>query len=140
MKNYERRAYYHETDQMGIIHHSNYLKWMEEARIDFTDQLGFSYKKMEALGVMSPVLGIQVEYKNSVHFDDTVYFIIQVEEYNGVKLTLKYEIYNKANDEICAIGKSKHCFIQNGRVVSLKKALPEFHTLFENLLKQRELQ
>ena len=40
MFKYERKAYYHETDQMGIIHHSNYLKWMEEARIALMDELG----------------------------------------------------------------------------------------------------
>ena len=38
---YRRKAQYHETDQMGIIHHSNYVKWMEEARIDFMKELGF---------------------------------------------------------------------------------------------------
>ena len=44
---YLRKAQYHETDQMGIIHHSNYVKWMEEARIGYMDQMGFSYKKVE---------------------------------------------------------------------------------------------
>ena len=41
---YYRKAQYHETDQMGIIHHSNYVKWMEEARIGYMNQMGFSYK------------------------------------------------------------------------------------------------
>ena len=47
MFTYRRRAYYHETDQMGLIHHSNYLKWMEEGRIAFLDEMGLSYKEME---------------------------------------------------------------------------------------------
>ena len=42
---YCRKAQYHETDQMGIIHHSNYVKWMEEARIGYMNQMGFSYTK-----------------------------------------------------------------------------------------------
>jgi len=61
---YCRKAQYHETDQMGIIHHSNYVKWMEEARIGYMNQMGFSYKKVEELGVISPVVEISVAYKN----------------------------------------------------------------------------
>ena len=48
---YKRRAQYHETDQMGIIHHSNYVKWMEEARVRFMDVLGLGYREMEEQGV-----------------------------------------------------------------------------------------
>ena len=46
---YEHHAKYYETDQMGIIHHSNYIKWMEEARMDMMEQIGLSYKEMEAM-------------------------------------------------------------------------------------------
>ena len=44
---YEHKTQYYETDQMGIIHHSNYIRWFEEARIDFMDHCGFSYAQME---------------------------------------------------------------------------------------------
>ena len=47
---YRRKAQYHETDQMGIIHHSNYVKWMEEARIDFMKEMGFGYGEVEKRG------------------------------------------------------------------------------------------
>ena len=57
---------------MGIIHHSNYVKWMEEARMDLMDQMGLSYKQMEEMEIISPVLSIAVEYHSMVHFDDTV--------------------------------------------------------------------
>ena len=97
MTSYIRKAFYHETDQMGIIHHANYLKWMEEARVDFMDKMGFSYFKMEELGVMSPVLGINVEYKSSVKFDDIININVYIIEYNGVRMTIGYEIYNHDN-------------------------------------------
>ena len=51
---YRRKAQYHETDQMGIIHHSNYVKWMEEARIDFMKEMGFGYGEVEKRGIVSP--------------------------------------------------------------------------------------
>lgn len=137
MKNYERTAYYHETDQMGVIHHSNYVKWMEEARTFFMNEMGFGYKKMEELGIISPVVSIQLEYKKSVLFNDTVYFDIKIEEYNGVKLELEYSIINKETNEVCVSAKSKHCFISDGKIISLKKVLPECHELFEAYYKSK---
>ena len=69
---YRRKAQYHETDQMGIIHHSNYVKWMEEARIDFMKEMGFGYGEVENRGIVSPVAGVSVSYKKRVLFDDMV--------------------------------------------------------------------
>ena len=48
---YSRKAHYHETDQMGVVHHANYPKWMEEARVAFLDSLGMSYRAMEEAGL-----------------------------------------------------------------------------------------
>ena len=58
MEKYVHKVNYYETDKMGITHHSNYIRWMEEARIAFFDAIGFSYKKLEEQGIVSPVLGI----------------------------------------------------------------------------------
>ena len=70
MYTYIRRAQYHETDQMGIIHHSNYVKWMEEARIRFLEEMGIDYRRLEESGIISPIVGISVQYKKTVRFDD----------------------------------------------------------------------
>ena len=56
MKPYIIKARYYETDQMGIIHHANYIRWMEEARIDLMDQMGYPYRRFEEMGYLSPVL------------------------------------------------------------------------------------
>lgn len=133
MKDYERKAFYHETDQMGIIHHSNYLKWLEEARVDLFDQMGLSYKRMEELGVISPVLAIQVEYKNAVMFDEVVRIQTHIKEYNGIRLELSYEIISESRNILCTTASSKHCFLKNGKVISLKKELPQYHELFMKL-------
>lgn len=132
MNYFERKANYHETDQMGVIHHSNYVKWMEEARVAFLDSLGLSYKNMETLGIYSPVNSISLDYKNPVLFDQIVHIYIKIKEYTGVKIVLEYEIIEKESNKVCVIASSKHCFIKDGRIVSLKKAYPEFHKLFED--------
>ena len=49
MKPYTHKVNYYETDKMGITHHSNYIRWMEEARIDFLESIGFGYDKLEAV-------------------------------------------------------------------------------------------
>lgn len=127
MNIYEHRAQYYETDQMGIIHHSNYIRWMEEARIDFFDQLGWSYRKMEEEGIVSPVLDVRCQYINMSRFDDRICIKVSIKEYRGVRLTMSYEMTEKGTGELRAAGESRHCFLgQNGRPMILKKCIPEF--------------
>ena len=122
---YKRRAQYHETDQMGIIHHSNYVKWMEEARVRFMDAMGFGYREMEEHGIQSPVVNISVNYKKSFRFDDEADIYVRVAKYTGAALELAYEFRNAVTGEVCTTASSRHGFIRDGRLVSLKKALPE---------------
>ena len=100
MKKYSRSVNYYETDQMGIIHHSNYVKWMEEARMDLMDQMGLSYKQMEEMEIISPVLSIAVEYHSMVHFDDTVVIQTKLVKYNGIKMEVEYVMTDKETGEL----------------------------------------
>ena len=92
MKDYIRTAKYYETDQMGVIHHSNYIRWMEEARVDMLNQLGYPYRRFEEMGYISPVLHAECEYKKSVRFDDEVRITVTLKELGRVKFTLRYAI------------------------------------------------
>ncbi len=122
---YYRKAQYHETDQMGIIHHSNYVKWMEEARISYMDQMGFSYRKVEELGVISPVVNISVSYKKQVSFDNEIQIRVSVKKYNSISLEFNYEFFNVSKNEICTIASSRHCFLKDGKLISLKREIPD---------------
>ena len=73
---------------------------------------------MEELGVISPVVSISLDYKKPVLFDEVVYFVMEIEEYNGIKLEISYEIRNKKTDEVCVTAKSKHCFINENVQIS----------------------
>ena len=131
MKPYEHSTQYYETDQMGIIHHSNYIRWFESARIDFLRQAGVDYAAMEREGIISPVLAVSCEYKAMVHFGDVVLIETVVCSYNGVKLCLSYTVRDKETGEIRTTGESSHCFLNSeGRPVSLKKTAPHFHEVF----------
>ena len=92
---YERTAFYYETDQMAIIHHANYIRWLEEARIFAMQQVGIDYAAMEKKGVQIPVLGVECTYRSMVRFGDTVNIDAWVEEYDGVRLVIGYTITDK---------------------------------------------
>ncbi len=124
METYKHKVHYYETDKMGIVHHSNYIRWLEEARVYAMDKMGYSFHRLEEEGLLSPVLSYNIEIKHSTTFDDIVEIIPKVKSYNSVKLEMKYEI--KLNDKIIAIGNTKHCFTnQHGLPQRLNKTLPE---------------
>ena len=128
---YEHHAKYYETDQMGIIHHSNYIKWMEEARMDLMEQIGLSYKQMEEMEIISPVLSVSCEYHSMVHFDDTVVIETKITKYNGIKMDVEYRMTDKETGELRTTAKSSHCFLnRSGRPISLKRSYPEIDTKF----------
>lgn len=128
MQDYEHRAQYYETDQMGIIHHSNYIRWMEEARMHFLSLIGFPMEKIEAAGIVSPVVSVECKYKKVCRLNEIICIHINVKKYDGVKLVLEYEMYERGTGELRTVGGSSHCFTdREGRVVALKKAYPELH-------------
>ncbi|MDF2589053.1 MAG: acyl-CoA thioester hydrolase [Anaerocolumna sp.] len=119
---YERQANYYETDQMGVIHHSNYIRWFEEARVDYLEKIGLGYDKMEAMGILSPVLGITCEYKSSVKFYDKVIIVPMITYFNGLKMTISYTIIDVLTNQIRTTGESKHCFVNKDfKPINMKK-------------------
>ena len=135
MFEYIHKVHYYETDKMGITHHSNYIRWMEEARVDFLDKIGFGYKKLEDEGIISPVIGIECEYKEPTKFDDKIKIEVSVKEFKGVKLVIAYKMINMENNEIVLEGVSKHCFLdENKKPIILKRKNPEFDKKLKELV------
>ena len=133
MKAFIHKVQYYETDMMGVTHHANYIHWMEEARIDFMDQLGFPYAEMEKKGVLSPVKSLACDYKHSCTFGDEISIAVSVISFNGVVLTIGYDMRNPAGDEICS-SRSEHVFInREGHFVRMKREMPEFCSKIEEL-------
>ena len=139
IKPYIHRVHYYETDRMGVTHHSNYIRMMEEARVDFMAQLGWPYAKMETLGVMSPVTALNVKYIAPTTFDDQVEVRVFVKAFNGVKLVIRYEMVKLGGDEpvTVLIGESEHVFLNGeGRFVRMKREMPEFTQLLLDLAEE----
>ena len=110
---YIHKVQNYETDQMGIVHHSNYIRWFEEARCDLLDYMGVGFADLEKQGIISPILSVE-------------------EEYNGIKLTVGYEVKDDRTGMVHCRGTSKHCFIdKTGRPLVLRKSFPELNEAFE---------
>ena len=122
---YRHEVKYYECDRMGITHHSNYVRFMEEARVDWMDQLGFGFDRMEAEGVVSPVVAVECRYRQPSTFKDVIEIVPTVAETTALKLVISYTM-TVAGRTICT-GTSTHCFMENGRPVSLEERFPEFY-------------
>ncbi len=138
MFTYGRKAQYHETDQMGVIHHASYVKWMEEARVAYLSTLGCGYETIEQSGVVVPVIGISVEYKRPVRFAESFEVEVRVARYNGKILELVYTIRNLTAGTLCTLASSKHCFLKDGRMVSPKTELPALHDVLTRLSEEEK--
>ena len=120
------RVQYYETDMMGVTHHANYIRWMEEARIDLMDQLGFPYRAMEEKGIVSPVKTVFCDYKRPSTFGDEIAITVRITSFDGVVMKLAYEMCGQDGELVCA-ARSEHVFLtREGRFVRLRRELPAF--------------
>jgi len=130
-KPYERKTYYYETDQMSIIHHANYIRWFEEARIDFLERIGIPYDEMERRGLLIPVLGVSCKYKKAFRYGDTFRICMKIQDFKGVTVSVTYEVYHKESGQLHATGTSEHGFVDSNLMpVNIKKIYPDIYECF----------
>ena len=135
MEKYIHKVQYYETDKMGITHHSNYVRWMEEARVYFFEKIGYEYSKLEEEGIISPVVGVECDFKTPTKFEDKVEIEVKIKEFKGVKLVFEYLMKDLSTGNIAATAQSKHCFVNNeGKPIILKKEFPELDRLLKELV------
>ena len=90
------RVNYKDTDQMGIVHHSNYIVYYEIARVEALRAWGMPYSEMEKSGIISPILEVGSKYIQPAYFDEVLTVRVIVEEMPMVRLKVRYELYNEA--------------------------------------------
>ena len=136
MNPYLHRVHYYETDKMAVTHHANYIRWMEEARIAFLDELGWNFARLEQSGILSPVTAVDCQYHATTTFDDTVAIEVTVQSFNGVTLVIAYTM-RKEDGTVACTGRSEHCFLnREGRFIRLKRDYPDFYAALMACLPQ----
>lgn len=124
---YERKVCYYETDQMGIVHHSNYIRWMEEARLALLESVNLSYADMENKGLLIPVLSVSCNYKLPYRYGETIKIQVYPKFFNAVKFVFGYNMYGE-DGSLRNTAESSHCFTDAGiKPVILKKSFSEIY-------------
>ncbi len=128
MVSYRHTVQYYETDKMGITHHSNYVRWMEEARVNYLAKVGCGYDEMEKEGIISPVLSVSCNYKNTTTFADVIEIRTAIKEFKGLRMTVEYEMIKLNDNSVVCTAESQHCFLNaDFKPLNLKKSNPDYY-------------
>ena len=131
---YKRKINYYETDKMGIVHHSNYIRFLEEARCRWLEQLGISMEKLEQEGYTIPTLEVNCKYKYHVTSGDIIIIKPKITEYNGVRMTVTYDVIEEKTGKVVIEAWTKHCFTDRTlRPINIKKKDEKISNTFETL-------
>jgi acyl-CoA thioester hydrolase len=91
------RVRYGETDQMGYVYYGHYAMYYEVARVESLRQLGLTYREIEEMGVLMPVLENRSRYLAPARYDDLLRIVTTLRDKPGVKIKFEYEIFNSQN-------------------------------------------
>jgi len=90
---------YHETDQMGIVHHSNYLKFFEFARIEWLEKLRMPYEEIERNKIILPVVNCELKYLKPLVFGDSFKVKVHCSKKPTSSIEFSYKIFNSRGEK-----------------------------------------
>ena len=125
---YERKVNYYETDKMAIVHHSNYIRIFEEARVHYLAEAGMPFDEVEKLGILMPCLSVNVNYKHPLVFNEPFAVYLKIDSFNGTTIKISYKVISRRSGELCADGSSSHCFTNTElKPLRTRHSHPEFY-------------
>lgn len=136
--NTKLKVRYAETDQMGIVHHSNYYVYFEAAREDFIIGAGISYREMEEQGIMMPLVETQCKYYEGAKYADMIIIETYTEELTPIKVALQYNVIRESDGKLLAKGKTVQAFVDKDsfKIINLKKKYVDIWSKLEVLSKE----
>jgi acyl-CoA thioester hydrolase len=121
------RVRYQETDQMGVVHHSQYAVWFEVGRTGLIRRFGLSYGELEGMGILLPVVDLRCRYVAPARFDDRIAVRTQVREIWGPKITFAYEVLRQNDGERLARGQTIHLWVDSDmKPFNFERSHPEW--------------
>ena len=123
---------------MGIINHINYIKWLEEARVDFLEKIGYGYEKSVEHGIDFAVLGISCKYRKMTHFREKVKIYVMPKELKPMRAVLSYRIVGE-DVSVRFTAESEHCYYSSRkqRPVALNRKLPQLYALLRSYMEEQ---
>lgn len=129
---------YAETDQMGIVHHSNYPIWFEAGRTDFIKEKGLPYSKIEESGFMLPLIELSCSYKGSTKYGDTVVVTTRIKEFSLTRIVFYYEVYKNNDLNLVTKGETEHVWTNRElKPVNIKKQAPFIYELLRDAYEKK---
>ena len=127
---------YAETDQMGIVHHSNYAVWFEAGRTDFLKKAGISNSSIEARGVLLPLYEMNCQFKSPAKYEDKILVVTKLSSLSRVRLQFSYEVVNADNSKLLATGETMHAWTTRElKPVNAEKIIPDIYSNLSGILK-----
>ena len=134
---YTRKLNYYETDRMGVIHHSNYIRFLEEARCEWLDKSNISMSMLEANGITIPTLEVNIKYKYPVTSGDIITIKPIITEFNGVRMNVSYEVIDIKTGRQVIEAKTTHCFTDiKLKPINLKKYNENYFNIFSSMIEK----
>ena len=126
---------YAETDKMGIVHHSVYPIWFELARTDLAEQAGFSYSKMEEMGVMLPLVELNCKYNRPAYYEEELMVTATVSKLTPARIVFSYSVYRNGEEKPLCTGDTVHAIVNREmRPINTKKQFPEIYATMEKMM------
>jgi acyl-CoA thioester hydrolase len=114
------RAIYADTDAMGIVYHTNYIRWFEIGRTELLRDMGIVYSEMETSGFNLPLTEVYCHYNLPAHYDELVLVETEIAYFKWVSIKFAYVIWDEKRENLLTEGYTVHaCTDRNGKVVRI---------------------
>ena len=113
------RVKFFDTDTMGVVHHSNYIRWFETGRVEFLRELGIDLNEMMSDGILFPIVEVSAKFHAPAKFDDELEIVTTAEALTKAKMKFNYKIYRRGEEKILAEGTSTNVFTSGGKICRL---------------------
>ncbi|MBQ3322867.1 MAG: acyl-CoA thioesterase [Firmicutes bacterium] len=132
MWSFKRPVNYYETDRMGVVHHSNYLRYLEEARYVWMEDMNLPYPEFEKQGVIIPCTKAEETFLNFLRYGDVFSVHMEMYKFTGLRMYFRYEVYNETTGELCLTAETVHYTTtkEDYKPTSIKRSHPD---LFEKI-------
>ena len=104
------RVRFVETDLMGVVHHSNYLRWFEMARVEYLRRANVVLPELIAAGILFPITDVQCKFIQSAYFDEIVRVEAELVDFSRAKLCFAYRVFRDTDGVLLAEGKTQNVF------------------------------
>ncbi|NHN31557.1 acyl-CoA thioesterase [Paenibacillus agricola] len=125
------RVRYQETDQMGVVYHVNYVNWFEIGRTELIRSLGMTYRSIEEMGLLLPLIDLQMQFKLPARYDDLITIRTQIATYTHVRIQFNSEIHR--GEQLLVSGSTNHVWLnREWKLSRIDRAAPALYTLIQD--------